>query len=63
MHIAEEGVTYIGGLIALALIVRYANNVNQIITSSFSGISSFSTTLLNPGSIPVMRSNTGFSGY
>ena len=55
MRIAEGAVTYIGGLIALALVVRYADNVNTLIRGSFSGVSSFATTLLNPTGAPVMR--------
>jgi len=48
MRIGESAVTYIGGLIALAVVVRYADNVNTLIRGSFSGVSSFASTLLNP---------------
>lgn len=55
MRVAEEAVTYIGGLIALALVVRYADNVNGIIKSTFGGVSDFATTLLNPVGYRVSR--------
>ena len=55
MRVSEEVVTYVGGLIALAVILRYSQNVNTIIKGSFGGVSSFATTLLNPGAYsPVM---------
>jgi hypothetical protein len=55
MRVGEEVVTYVGGLIALAVVLRYSDNVNVILKQSFSGVSSFATTLLNPGAAPVMR--------
>lgn len=48
MRVAESAVTYAGGLIALALIVRYSDNVNMIIKSTFGGVADFATTLINP---------------
>lgn len=55
MRVGEEVVTYVGGLIALAVVLRYSDNVNNILKSSFGGVSSFATTLLNPGAYsPVM---------
>ena len=56
---SEEIVTYAGGLIALAVIIRYAPNVNMLLASSFGGVSSFAMTLLNPGAQPVMTGNVG----
>jgi hypothetical protein len=55
MRIAEGAVTYIGGLIALAVIVRNAENVNGIIKATFGGVSDFATTLLNPVGYRVMQ--------
>lgn len=55
MRIAESAVTYIAGLTALALVVRYSDNVNGIIKSTFGGVSDFATTLLNPAGYRVMR--------
>lgn len=49
MRVGEEVVTYVGGLIALAVVLRYSDNVNAIIKGSFGGVASFATTLLNPG--------------
>ena len=48
MRVSEDIVTYVGGLIALAVVVRYSDNVNMLISASFGGVSSFATTLLNP---------------
>jgi len=48
VRLGESIVTYTGGLIALALIVRYSDNVNRIVKSTFGGVSDFATTLLNP---------------
>jgi hypothetical protein len=62
MKVGEEIVTYMGGLIGLAVILRYSDNVNVILKQSFSGVSSFATTLLNPGAAGVMVSNTGYGG-
>ena len=53
MRIAEDVVTYFGGLIALALVVRYSDNVNAIIKGTFGGVSDFATTLLNPMAMRV----------
>ncbi len=53
MRVAEEVVTYAGGLIALALIVRYSDNVNVIIRSSYAGVSDFASSLLNPMAMRV----------
>jgi hypothetical protein len=53
MQVAEETVTYAAGLIALALIVRYSDNVNMIIKNTFGGVSDFATTLLNPMAMRV----------
>lgn len=55
MRIAEEAVTYVGGLIALAVILRYGDNVSGIIKSTFGGVSDFATTLLNPVAYRVSR--------
>jgi hypothetical protein len=52
---SEEIVTNVTLLIALALVVRYSSNVNTIVNASFSGVSTFATTLLNPTAVPVMR--------
>lgn len=48
MRVGEQAVTYITGLVALAVVVRYADNVNALIKGSFGGVSSFASTLLNP---------------
>jgi hypothetical protein len=48
MRVSESIVTYVGGLIALAVVVRYSSNVNMLVQASFGGVSSFATTLLNP---------------
>jgi hypothetical protein len=48
MRLGEQIVTYAGGLIALAVVVRYSDNVNMLLGASFGGVSSFATTLLNP---------------
>lgn len=55
MRLAEGVVTYAGGLIALAVIVRYSDNVNMIIKSTFGGVSDFATTLINPMAGRIMR--------
>jgi hypothetical protein len=55
MRVGEAAVTYIGGLIALALVVRYGDNVNGIIKSTFGGVSDFASTLLNPMAMRVGR--------
>jgi hypothetical protein len=52
---SEEIITYVGGLIALAVVVRYADNVNVIIKSTFGGVSDFATTLLNPMGAVISR--------
>jgi hypothetical protein len=48
MRVSEEIVTYVGGLIALAVVVRYSANVNTLIKGSFGGVNTFATALLNP---------------
>jgi uncharacterized membrane protein len=55
MRIAESAVTYVAGLTALALIVRYSDNVNGIIKSTFGGVSDFATTLINPMAARIGR--------
>jgi predicted cobalt transporter CbtA len=49
MRVGEEVVTYVGGLIALAVVIRYGDNVSNLIKGSFGGVNTFASTLLNPG--------------
>jgi len=53
--VGEKAITYVGGLIALAVIVRNSENVNGIIKSTFGGVSDFATTLINPVAYRVGR--------
>lgn len=47
MRIGEQLVTYVFGLIALAVVLRNGSNVDMIISSASTGVTSFAGKLLS----------------
>jgi hypothetical protein len=53
MKLGETFITYVIGVIGLALVVRNGDKVSSIIRASFGGAGDFATALLNPAAMRV----------